>query len=76
MNDLTITAIAGVLVSVISFLSYKLGQSHEENKNAVKESEAVEEAKRLRERLKWDEKLKKKLKDAYSRLQTRKRNIY
>ena len=67
MNDLTITAIAGVLVSVISFLSYKLGQSHEENKNAVKESEAVEEAKRLRERLKWDEKLKKKLKDAYSR---------
>lgn len=67
MNDITITAIAGVLVSVISFLSYKLGQSHEENKNAVKESEAVEEAKRLRERLKWDEKLKKKLKDAYSR---------
>lgn len=67
MNDLTITAIAGILVSVISFLSYKLGQAKEGRANAEKESKAVEEAKRLRDRLKWDEKLKKKLKDAYSR---------
>ena len=67
MNDLSVLAGVGVFVAVISGLAYKLGQSHEENKNAVKESEAVEEAKRLRERLYWDEKLKKKLKDAYSR---------
>ena len=67
MNDLTLTAIAGILVSVISFLAYKLGQAKEERANTKRESEAVEEAKRLRERLKWDEKLKKKLKDAYSR---------
>ena len=67
MNDLTITAIAGVLVSVISFLSYKLGQSHEENKNAVKESEAVEEAKRLRERLNNAPDLRKEVRDRFSR---------
>lgn len=67
MNDLTITAIAGVLVSVISFLSYKLGQSHEENKNAVKESDAVEEAKRIRERLNNDSDLQKEVKERFSR---------
>lgn len=67
MNDITITAIAGVLVSVISFLSYKLGQSHEENKNAAKESEAVEEAKRLRERLNKDPDLRKEVRERFSR---------
>lgn len=67
MNDLTIIAVAGVFVAVISGLAYKLGQAKEGRANAEKEIEAVEEAKRLRERLYWDEKLKKKLKDAYSR---------
>lgn len=67
MNDLSVLAGVGVFVAVISWLAYKLGQSQEGNKHTEKESEAVEEAKRLRERLKWDEKLKKKLKDAYSR---------
>ena len=67
MNDLSVLAGFGVFVAVISFLAYKLGQAKEERANTKRESEAVEEAKRLRERLKWDEKLKKKLKDAYSR---------
>lgn len=67
MNDLTTVASVGVFSAVISFLAYKLGQAKEERANAEKKSEAVEEAKRLRERLYCDEKLKKKLKDAYSR---------
>lgn len=67
MNDLSVLAGVGVFVAVISGLAYKLGQAKEERANTKRESEAVEEAKRLRERLKWDEKLKKKLKDAYFR---------
>lgn len=67
MNDLTTVASVGVFSAVISFLAYKLGQAKEERANTKRESEAVEEAKRLRERLKWDEKLKKKLEDAYFR---------
>lgn len=67
MNDLSVLAGVGVFVAVISFLSYKLGQSHEENKNAVKESEAVEEAKRLRERLNNDPDLRKEVRERFSR---------
>lgn len=67
MNDLTLTAIAGILVSVISFLSYKLGQAQEGNKHAEKESDAVEEAKRIRERLNSDADLQKEVKERFSR---------
>ena len=67
MNDLTITAIAGVLVSVISFLSYKLGREQEVNKNAEKESDALKEAKQLRERLDNDSDLKQEVKERFSR---------
>lgn len=67
MNDLTLTAIAGILVSVISFLSYKLGQAQEGNKHAEKESDAVEEAKRIRERLNNDADLQKEVKERFSR---------
>lgn len=67
MNDLTLTAIAGILVSVISFLSYKLGQAQEGNRHAEKESEAVEEAKRIRERLNNDTDLQKEVKERFSR---------
>lgn len=67
MNDLTLTAIAGILVSVISFLSYKLGQAQEGNKHAEKESDAVEEAKRIRERLNSDTDLQKEVKERFSR---------
>lgn len=67
MNDLTLTAIAGILVSVISFLSYKLGQAQEGNKHAEKESDAVEEAKRIRERLNNDTDLQKEVKERFSR---------
>lgn len=67
MNDLSVLAGVGVFVAVISGLAYKLGQSHEENKNAVKESEAVEEAKRLRERLNNDPDLRKEVRERFSR---------
>lgn len=67
MNDLTLTAIAGILVSVISFLSYKLGQAQEGNKHAEKESDAVEEAKRIRECLNNDSDLQKEVKERFSR---------
>lgn len=67
MNDLTLTTIAGILVSVISFLSYKLGQAQEGNKHAEKESDAVEEAKRIRERLNSDADLQKEVKERFSR---------
>lgn len=67
MNDLTLTAIAGILVAVISFLSYKLGQSQEGNKHAEKESDAVEEAKRIRECLNNDTDLQKEVKERFSR---------
>ena len=67
MNDLTLTAIAGIFVSVISFLSYKLGQAKEGNKHAEKESDAVEEAKRIRERLNNDTDLQKEVKERFSR---------
>lgn len=67
MNDLSVLAGVGVFVAVISWLAYKLGQSHEENKNAVKESEAVEEAKRLRERLNKDPDLRKEVRERFSR---------
>lgn len=67
MNDLSVLAGVGVFVAVISCLAYKLGQSHEENKNAVKESEAVEEAKRLRERLNKDPDLRKEVRARFSR---------
>jgi hypothetical protein len=67
MNDLTITAIAGVFVSVISFLSYKLGREQEGHKNAEKESDAIKEAKRLRERLDNDFDLQKEVKERFSR---------
>ena len=67
MNDLSVLAGVGVFVAVISGLAYKLGQSHEENKNAVKESEAVEEAKRLRDRLNNDPDLRKEVRERFSR---------
>ncbi|MBS6461632.1 MAG: hypothetical protein KH349_06765 [Clostridium sp.] len=67
MNDLSVLASVGVFVAVISFLSYKLGQAQEGNKHAEKESGAVEEAKRIRERLNNDADLQKEVKERFSR---------
>lgn len=67
MNDLTISAFAGILVSVISILSYKLGRAQEGKKNAEKESNAFEEAKRLRERLENDSGFQKEVQQRFSR---------
>lgn len=67
MNDLSVLASVGVFVAVISFLSYKLGQSQEGNKHAEKESDAVKEAKRIRECLNNDTDLQKEVKERFSR---------
>lgn len=67
MSDLSVLAGVGVFVAVISGLSYKLGQSQEGNKHAKKESDALEEAKRLRERLDNDPDLQKEVKERFSR---------
>lgn len=67
MNDLSVLAGVGVFVTVISGLAYKLGQAKEGRANAEKESEAVEEAKRLRERLNNDPDLRKEVRERFSR---------
>ena len=67
MNDLSILAGVGVLIAAVSGLSYKLGKAKEGRKNAEKESGAVEEAKRLRERLNNDAELKEEVKRRFSR---------
>ena len=67
MNDFSVLAGVGVFVAVISGLAYKLGKAHEGNKHAEKESDAVEEAKRIRERLNSDTDLQKEVKERFSR---------
>lgn len=67
MNDLSVLAGVVVFVAVISGLSYKLGQAKEGRASAEKENEALEEAKRLRERLDNDPDLQKEVKERFSR---------
>lgn len=67
MNDLTILTGVGVLIAAVSGLAYKLGQAKEEREKSENESEAISEAKRLRERLNNEPALREEVKKRFSR---------